>query len=115
MIVSGSVTFIDAYRYMDWPLTVLLLLTEILSAMKLDDAEFDGKVVYETHLGRFATRAEAETALAQLRGRFPEAVITDTKAPVVVAAPQAPAPAPATAPARAPARAGIRSPKSGAW
>ena len=31
---------------MDWPLTVPQLLTEILSVMKLDDAKFDGEVVY---------------------------------------------------------------------
>merc|ERR1711897_96960 len=33
----------DAYRYMDWLLTVPLLLIEILLVMKLDDATFNAK------------------------------------------------------------------------
>ena len=43
MVVSGSVTFIDAYRYMGWPLTVPLLLIETLVLMKFDDAKFSSK------------------------------------------------------------------------
>merc|ERR1719162_1931084 len=35
--------FNDAYRYMDWLLTVPLLLIEILLVMKLDDATFSKK------------------------------------------------------------------------
>merc|ERR1712190_71538 len=35
--------FNDAYRYMDWLLTVPLLLIEILLVMKLDDATFNAK------------------------------------------------------------------------
>merc|ERR1712166_608592 len=35
--------FNDAYRYMDWLLTVPLLLIEILLVMKLDDATFSSK------------------------------------------------------------------------
>merc|ERR1712203_881247 len=33
----------DAYRYMDWLLTVPLLLIEILLVMKLDEATFNAK------------------------------------------------------------------------
>merc|ERR1740130_2408743 len=35
-----GIPFNDAYRYMDWLLTVPLLLIEILLVMKLDDATF---------------------------------------------------------------------------
>merc|ERR1719284_1832573 len=38
--ISGLVTFIAAYRYMDWLLTVPLLLIEILLVMKLDGDDF---------------------------------------------------------------------------
>jgi len=38
-----GVPFNDAYRYMDWLLTVPLLLIEILLVMKLDDATFKAK------------------------------------------------------------------------
>merc|ERR1712130_451693 len=38
-----GVPFNDAYRYMDWLLTVPLLLIEILLVMKLSDAEFNSK------------------------------------------------------------------------
>merc|ERR1711988_842095 len=41
--VLTGVPFNDAYRYMDWLLTVPLLLIEILLVMKLPDAEFSGK------------------------------------------------------------------------
>merc|ERR1712154_591923 len=53
VLTSGLVTFIaayhyirifnDAYRYMDWLLTVPLLLIEILLVMKLDEATFGAK------------------------------------------------------------------------
>ena len=39
-----GVPFNDAYRYMDWLLTVPLLLIEILLVMKLDEATFSSKV-----------------------------------------------------------------------
>merc|ERR1712160_67349 len=39
----SGVPFNDAYRYMDWLLTVPLLLIEILLVMKLPDAEFSSK------------------------------------------------------------------------
>merc|ERR1712079_780175 len=39
-----GVPFNDAYRYMDWLLTVPLLLIEILLVMKLDEATFNAKV-----------------------------------------------------------------------
>merc|ERR1711912_149669 len=38
-----GVPFNDAYRYMDWLLTVPLLLIEILLVMKLPDAEYSDK------------------------------------------------------------------------
>jgi len=38
-----GVPFNDAYRYMDWLLTVPLLLIEILLVMKLSDAEYSAK------------------------------------------------------------------------
>merc|ERR1712238_173882 len=38
-----GVPFNDAYRYMDWLLTVPLLLIEILLVMKLDDDTFSSK------------------------------------------------------------------------
>merc|ERR1711879_1015389 len=38
-----GVPFNDAYRYMDWLLTVPLLLIEILLVMKIDDATFSAK------------------------------------------------------------------------
>jgi len=38
-----GVPFNDAYRYMDWLLTVPLLLIEILLVMKLSDAEYSSK------------------------------------------------------------------------
>merc|ERR550537_85859 len=38
-----GVPFNDAYRYMDWLLTVPLLLIEILLVMKLSDEEFGSK------------------------------------------------------------------------
>ena len=44
MIVNSvAVPFNDAYRYMDWSLTVPLPLIEILLVMKLDDAEVNSK------------------------------------------------------------------------
>ncbi len=83
----------------------------------------NGRVLYETHVGPFATRAEAESALRALRGRFPQAAITTEDAPALMtatapvptavpalaaaattAAPTPPVPAaPASAPATAPA------------
>merc|ERR1711975_69615 len=38
-----GVPFNDAYRYMDWLLTVPLLLIEILLVMKLDGADFSSR------------------------------------------------------------------------
>merc|ERR1711881_720580 len=39
VLISGMVTFIAAYRYMDWLLTVPLLLIEIVLCMKLSPEE----------------------------------------------------------------------------
>lgn len=73
----------------------------------------NGRFIYETHLGPFARRAEAESALAALRGRFPRAAVTQEGDPapapasVGVAAPSpapaAAAPAPAMPPSSTPA------------
>ena len=41
--VLNGVPLNDAYRYMEWSLTVFLLSIEILLVMKLDDAEFNSK------------------------------------------------------------------------
>merc|ERR1712014_189801 len=41
-----GVPFNDAYRYMDWLLTVPLLLIEILLVMKIDDATFSAKAFF---------------------------------------------------------------------
>merc|ERR1712125_129649 len=41
--ISGLVTFIAAYRYMDWLLTVPLLLIEILLVMKLEGDNFSSR------------------------------------------------------------------------
>ena len=41
--VLAGVPFNDAYWYMDWLLTVLLLLVEIILVMKLDDKVFAWK------------------------------------------------------------------------
>merc|ERR1719379_777890 len=41
--VLTGVPFNDAYRYMDWLLTVPLLLIEILMVMKLDEATYSKK------------------------------------------------------------------------
>merc|ERR1711953_506573 len=41
--MGTGVPFNDAYRYMDWLLTVPLLLIEILLVMKLDEAQFNSK------------------------------------------------------------------------
>merc|ERR1712141_259339 len=41
--MGTGVPFNDAYRYMDWLLTVPLLLIEILLVMKLSDEEFSSK------------------------------------------------------------------------
>merc|ERR1719230_1342011 len=41
--VLTGIPFNDAYRYMDWLLTVPLLLIEILLVMKLDEAEYSSK------------------------------------------------------------------------
>jgi hypothetical protein len=61
----------------------------------------NGKVLYETHLGPFATRAEADSALRAVRGRFPLAAVTTEDAPLRAEAP-ATVPAAAAATASAP-------------
>merc|ERR1711907_862944 len=43
VLISGLVTFIAAYRYMDWLLTVPLLLIEILLVMKLEPEVYNEK------------------------------------------------------------------------
>lgn len=78
----------------------------------------NGKFFYETHLGPFTRRADAETALTALRGRFPRAAVTQegeaapAPAPVLAAAPSpAVAPPPATPLPVAPAASAAAAPK----
>ena len=55
VIVSDSGTFFEAYRYTEWPLTMPLLLTGILSVTKFDDAELSSlrePLIKEAHLTR---------------------------------------------------------------
>jgi len=66
-----GVPFNDAYRYMDWLLTVPLLLIEILLVMKLDDAEFNSK---SWSLGLAA-------ALMIVAGYYGELVVTGDLSP----------------------------------
>merc|ERR1719337_729267 len=49
-----GIPFNDAYRYMDWLLTVPLLLVEILLVMKLDDKTFSDKAWRDEHLALIA-------------------------------------------------------------
>ena len=61
----------------------------------------NGKRIFETHLGPFATRPEAEAALRAVRSRFPQAALTSNDQPATVAqaaTPQVPTPAVVVAP-----------------
>jgi tetratricopeptide (TPR) repeat protein len=73
----------------------------------------NGKFFYETHLGPFTRRADAESALTALRGRFPRATVTQegdaAPAPAPVVAATTPSPAVAAPPA-APAAAASSAP-----
>ena len=66
-----GVPFNDAYRYMDWLLTVPLLLIEILLVMKLDDAVFSAK----------AKALGVSSALMIASGYYGELVITGNLTP----------------------------------
>merc|ERR1712195_134395 len=66
-----GVPFNDAYRYMDWLLTVPLLLIEILLVMKLPDAEFSSKA-WTPGLG---------SALMIVSGYYGELVVTGDLTP----------------------------------
>jgi len=66
-----GVPFNDAYRYMDWLLTVPLLLLEILCVMKIPAAEFSGKA---WSLGTAA-------ALMIVSGYYGELVVTGDLTP----------------------------------
>lgn len=66
-----GVPFNDAYRYMDWLLTVPLLLIEILLVMKLPEAEFSGKA-WTLGLG---------SALMIVSGYYGELVVTGDLTP----------------------------------
>ena len=66
-----GVPFNDAYRYMDWLLTVPLLLIEILLVMKLDQETFSQK----------ATRLGVGSALMIVSGYYGELTITGNLAP----------------------------------
>jgi len=69
-LVTG-VPFNDAYRYMDWLLTVPLLLIEILLVMKLDEETFNSK----------AWVLGVESALMIVSGYYGELVITGDLTP----------------------------------
>merc|ERR1712028_211440 len=66
-----GIPFNDAYRYMDWLLTVPLLLIEILLVMKLDDATFSSKA-WNLGLG---------SALMIISGYYGELVVTGDLTP----------------------------------
>merc|ERR1719420_2074114 len=66
-----GVPFNDAYRYMDWLLTVPLLLIEILLVMKLDEAEYNSKA-WTLGLG---------SALMIVSGYYGELVVTGDLTP----------------------------------
>jgi bacteriorhodopsin len=66
-----GVPFNDAYRYMDWLLTVPLLLVEILLVMKLDDETFNKKA-WNLGIG---------SALMIVSGYYGELVVTGDLSP----------------------------------
>merc|ERR1719161_3256370 len=66
-----GIPFNDAYRYMDWLLTVPLLLIEILLVMKLDEATFSSKA-WTLGLG---------SALMIVSGYYGELVVTGDLTP----------------------------------
>merc|ERR1712222_313445 len=66
-----DVPFNDAYRYMDWLLTVPLLLIEILLVMKLDGADFNSRA-WTLGLG---------SALMIVSGYYGELVVTGDLTP----------------------------------
>merc|ERR1712061_304716 len=66
-----GVPFNDAYRYMDWLLTVPLLLIEILLVMKLDDKTYSSK----------AWTLGAGSALMIVSGYYGEPVVTGDLTP----------------------------------
>merc|ERR1719229_1433710 len=66
-----GVPFNDAYRYMDWLLTVPLLLIEILLVMKLDDSTYNKKA-WTLGLG---------SALMIVSGYYGELVVTGDLTP----------------------------------
>merc|ERR1712188_325598 len=69
--IQTGVHFNDAYRYMDWLLTVPLLLVEILLVMKLDDGTFSQKA-WVLGLG---------SALMIVSGYYGELVVTGDLTP----------------------------------
>merc|ERR1719335_1070391 len=71
VLISGLVTFIAAYRYMDWLLTVPLLLIEILLVMKLDPQTYSEK----------AKTLGVGSALMIVSGYYGELVITGDLTP----------------------------------
>merc|ERR1711871_1249594 len=69
--VPTGVPFNDAYRYMDWLLTVPLLLIEIFLVMKLDERDYDDK----------AKTLGVGSALMIVSGYYGELVITGDLTP----------------------------------
>merc|ERR1712118_630511 len=68
---TAGVPFNDAYRYMDWLLTVPLLLIEILLVMKLDEATYNTK----------ARNLGVGSALMIVSGYYGELVVTGDLTP----------------------------------
>ncbi len=66
-----GVPFNDAYRYMDWLLTVPLLLIEILLVMKISDSDFISK----------AWRLGVSAALMIVSGYYVEMIVTGELTP----------------------------------
>jgi len=69
--VLTGIPFNDAYRYMDWLLTVPLLLIEILLVMKISEEEFTAK----------AWKLGVESALMIVSGYYGELVVTGNLMP----------------------------------
>ena len=70
LLLTG-VPFNDAYRYMDWLLTVPLLLIEILLVMKLDEKDFNSR----------ARTLGVSSALMIVSGYYGELVVTGDLTP----------------------------------
>ncbi len=77
----------QAGNYLSSPVPASLQDVNVFTTRRVEG----GRTLHETHLGPFATRAEAESALAAVRRRFPAAAVTTAGASRVAAAVVAPA------------------------